>query len=97
MCMLVWGRAKPVKMGLLCQIAHWAMERILQSGFARNVMLPVLLEGDFICPVDKDAGSVCQDGPRRAALPAKQVPRKSWSCTCSNGSASWRLWSSFPS
>ena len=55
MCMLVWGRAKPVKMGLLCQIAHWAMEPDPAKRLRTNVMLPVLLEGDFIYPVDKDA------------------------------------------
>lgn len=53
-CVLVWGDGVDGKTWLACQIARWGMEANPRNRLRENLMLPVLLEEDFVYKADRD-------------------------------------------
>jgi HEAT repeat protein len=53
-CVLIWGGNGDGRISLACQIARWAMEATPGNRLRKNLMLPILLEEDFVYKADKD-------------------------------------------
>jgi hypothetical protein len=53
-CVLIWGDGADGKTWLACQIGRWGMEATPENRLRKNLMLPILLEEDFVYKADKD-------------------------------------------
>ena len=54
-CVLIWGEDESVKTRFACQIARWGMSPDPAQRVGKNLMLPILLEENFIYNGDRDA------------------------------------------
>jgi hypothetical protein len=52
--LLIWGDAEKAKINLVCRVARWGMDPDRAKRLRPNLMLPVLLDGDFAHTPGKD-------------------------------------------